>query len=304
MKERPSIHIKEAMREVMSEKLSRQPCFISEAIEGFFRGTTKEERSVLHTDYRDIMWSTPIDYNNPLTFSMFTILDEGLVRSYPIEKTVEYVKSYLHLHSAQIKIEKTKTGAAHIVLIIPNIQKNIYHVDNAMRLCGYFRSSTRIKILKDRSNRDVEWVVVQYEAEFQSNSCSNELRQERLPIIHLTPYYNIEKIKANGLVPRCKNDVFKYPERIYFLKSSVSQQEMDLVGRVLYSTSLNKPVHTGRHLPKGYQEGDYAVIYVDLNKIPERVEFYPDPNMLNAVFTMENIPPSAIMKIEKRHYEI
>ena len=42
----------------------------------------------------------------------------------------------------------------------------------------------------------------------------------------------------------------------------------------------------------------YSLLTIDVSKIPDDVMMYNDPNAEDAIFVYDNIPPSAIVKVE------
>ena len=112
------------------------------------------------------------------------------------------------------------------------------------------------------------------------------IRREEKNLFHLTPLYNKQKILTGGFSPRCRNEIFKYPGRIYFIRGSAGEEEIINLGIQLSQDNNSR----GNDL-------HYVVFDIDVNKIGDEVKIYKDPNYKNGVFIDENIKPDCISRI-------
>ena len=250
-----------------------------EQIREYFDSIDKELLERQYVDYSFII--NPTTYDNPLTYEMAYPINEGLVRTYPIEKTIEYVKNYFKLDDKQIMKIKGYNSDDRIMILIPLINDNLEMVKKAMRLCGYYLAYPKKEGLVNG-----KWAKLQFEPKFEKD-ISSELRQKMKKLYHLTPKYNIGKIRNIGFSPRSKNKLFEYPGRIYFFKGNVDKKEVIAMGNAL---SVNND--------KVYNNGEYALLTISLDKVPNDVEFCFDPNYPNGVYTRDNISPNVITDIE------
>lgn len=235
-------------------------------------------------DYRYIV--RPVTFENPLTFGFQNaMLTEGLIHTYPIEKTVSYIKDYFGLIDNQIEVKECNNGGKAILILIQNYENNVEIVEKAMNYCGYFLSAKNIP--KFNFLVEKNFIYLQFEPKFQDD-ISLVLRNEETMLRHLTPYYNVDKIKNIGFSPRCKNEMFNYPGRIYFFRGSTEIKSIISLGKQLFLS--NKSLGNN---------GDYALFTLDLNKIDENVSFYIDPNYSKGIFTSDNISPNSIIEIQK-----
>lgn len=92
-----------------------------------------EEKIKLIKDYETMF--VDHSFNNPL--SLYD-LKEGLKRTYPLDKTVDYIQRYFGFENWQIKIMDAYNGIQKIGINIPNINNNVEIVKSKMELCGYF----------------------------------------------------------------------------------------------------------------------------------------------------------------------
>lgn len=203
-------------------------------IEQFLASLSGEEKKKLWVDYSQI--DKAATYANPLTIAMLyrDTLKEGLVRTYPIEKTISYIKSYFGLDDKQIHAIKAENGINHIRVIIPTIGNNLEIMKKAMDLCGYYLGAPKEEHVKPNA-----WVYLQFEPKFQKNE-SEHIRKEEVALYHLTPKYNMKKIQNIGFSPKTKNELFNYPDRVYFLRGSISDTEIINIATQLYDANSSK----------------------------------------------------------------
>lgn len=217
-----------------------------------------------------------VNMSNPLTFTMHLgkNINEGLVMTYPYKVMKRYIMEYFNIPSFIFHDESKQGGVDACAIDIPKGNEKLYQsVENAMNLCGYFKS---IEGEFDDFKR------VHFEPKFEENKDIGNF------LYHLTYHLNEPKIRKIGLCPRSKNRVFNYPERIYFLTSNATTEEIKSLARMLYMTH-NKPAI------KNSNVGMYVILKINTDKLPQDVKFYNDPNLSNSVYTTDNIPPDAIV---------
>lgn len=168
------------------------------------------------------------------------------------------------------------------MVCIPVIYDNLKLIEKAMSLCGYFLSYPKKDKIEDGL---YNWL--QFEPRFQEDE-SKKIRKSEHMLIHLTPYYNLKNIKKIGFSPRCKNTLFNYPSRLYFLKGSLNKQEIENIGYQLCKE--NNSI--------GNKNKKYVLITLDLKKIPNDTKMYSDLNYPYGIFITDNISPDVIKNIE------
>lgn len=219
-----------------------------------------------------------VTFDNPVSIGLHgEKLEEGLIRTYPIDTTMRYIKSYFRLSNNEIFKVEGENGIWRIIVKIYDDKRNHKLLDRAMRLCGYFPAHY------DRRNTDDGYVLVQYKS-INDEDVSAQLRKEEQYLVHVTPTYNEEKILKMGFSPKCKNSIFNYPDRVYFSVGSTPSSEILTMLKIL-STVNNS-------------EGDtknYTYFVVDISKISENVKFFRDQNYKNGVYTTDNIRPDCIV---------
>lgn len=208
-------------------------------------------------------------------------LNEGIFKTYPIDKAVHYVKTLFGLNDNQIGVFDGAGGnpnTKRIVAKILDTEENNRAIDKAMNLCGYVRS-TEMKI--------GDFVGINFISRYEEKDITEEVRRMG-HIRHITPSYNVEKIKRIGFVPKSSNSRFNYPDRIYFFGGDTPMIEIGY--QILDFHKHNQS--------KGNKD-IYAVISVNTDKIPETCHFHYDPNYAMGIYTTDNIPPFTIDAIKE-----
>lgn len=210
-----------------------------------------------------------------------TSLNEGIFKTYPIDKTVHYVKTLFGLNDNQIGVFDGAGGNPNVKRIVVKIldtEENNRAIDKAMNLCGYVRS-TEMKI--------GDFAGINFISRYEERDITDEVRRMG-HIRHITPLYNVEKIKRIGFIPKSSNSRFNYPDRIYFFGGDTPMIEIGY-----------QILDFHKHNQSKGDKDIYAVISVDTGKIPDSCHFHYDPNYAMGIFTTDNIPPSAIDSIKE-----
>lgn len=163
-----------------------------------------------------------------------------------------------------------------------------------MEYCGYFLAHPSKEILDKNKNK---WLWLNFDALHQEDN-TEEIKNNFKILFHLTPKYNIEKIKHLGLSPRSKNSYLKFPHRIYFIFPDFTNWE-DLENEIM---SLGQNL-SDENKSQG-NNGEYCLITIDLSEIGENVHFYPDPNYEFGCFTNDYIKPNAIINIDNLKFNL
>lgn len=235
--------------------------------------------------------NTP-SFKNPLTLYPFYALNETLLHSVSSKKAKEYICDYFKLMDHQINITNDNgIDKIHIFVYLTGIDVSM--IEKAMNYLGWFLSSPKmchiLELQKKYKNGEINdiFLPLQFEPKHQNN-ITNELKKKERTLKHITPYYNIGKIKKIGFSPRTKNNMFDFPDRVYFVRGSVSDNDIANFAEKLNYRNEN-PINYGK----------YCVIEIDINKIPEHVKFFTDPNFDSGIYTCDNIPPNVIIDIKE-----
>lgn len=257
-----------------------------EELKKFLDSLSEEESEKLCMDYSKILHCA--GFGNPLTILMLnrSIINEGLIRTYPIEKTISYISAYFDLHPKQVMVETSADdNIARIIVYIPSIKDNVQVMIDAMRYCGHHLRSPKVETIKPNT-----WVWLQFEPLIQKDE-SRTIRNEENKLYHLTPYCNVGKIKHIGFSPRSKNELFNYPRCVYLLRGSLEDTEIKSIGKNLCAKNSSE-----------WNNGEYALITIDIDKIPNDVEMYLDKNYPHGIFVTKNIEPDVITDVRKINF--
>lgn len=220
-------------------------------------------------------------------------LKEGLISSYPSQKIKNILMNTFGLSERQIVFNTTDTGEKNVETITLILNSKITSDDlgrliNKMNACGYFPICG---FEQYKRNKDLGEIT--FEPKF-TQDIGSKIREKCQYLFHVTPSVMIGKIRKNGLIPKSKNTIFQYPDRIYFMEGDM----------LTYSQILslkNIQIVRNNTNPQGTNPKDnlnYSLLTLALEKIPKDVKFYKDPLAKNAVFTYDNIPASSIIKIQ------
>lgn len=200
-------------------------------------------------------------------------LFEGLIKTYPINKTIEYIARLFCLNNNQFQVIK-RDDTHKILVCFENAENKKNQMSQAMDLCGYELAGESI------NNGNIQQM---YTAKF-SESLTKELKNNMSFLIHITPYYNKEKILRYGFNPKSKNEFFSYSPSVFFFTQDAPL--IHIVDQVYQKDSKIKN-NLNNHI--------YSLFRVDVSKIPDSVKFETDPNLKYAVRTKDNISNKTII---------
>ena len=218
-------------------------------------------------------------------------INEGLITTYPYEKVIKSIKRKFYLYDDQVSYNTINNDGEFVTLIyimLPNksTKSEIGDIDNFMNTCGYFRIQNFQKI------EDTNYGILIYEPKY-SHNISEKIRKECSVIYHSTPNIYLNKILKNGLVPSHKNALFFYPDRSYcMLGDYMSKEQLLALKNVQMVRNSQNPQYKNP-----YDDLQYSLLTIDVNKIPKDVKMYSDPMAPKAFFTYDIIPSNAIINI-------
>lgn len=218
--------------------------------------------------------------DNPLSLKWFGELTESLIKTYDVEAAKKHICKFFNLPEGYFRI--VKTGYTTIcVLQIPVKECSVNDIMKAMEWYGYFCSH------KNTNQQFDDWAILKFEPKYDKNA--NELLKDEKYLIHLTPIKHKEKIEKIGFVPKSKNNVFSYPERIYFVFGGNSPLDNIKLARRL------------RNANSEHSE-TYVAFKIDVSRISDNMTFHVDPNLAGSIYTYDNLPPSVI--VDEIEFEI
>lgn len=208
---------------------------------------------------------------------------EGLLKSYDLDRVKNAFCGKFNLPEEKFVIQKRENNENTVNICTVKLPHNtrkeeIGIYDKFMETCGYHRY-----VNPQYKNQEV-WLG--YEPHF-SKVITPVIREKYKYLYHATPTVHLNKILQQGLVPRSKNGLFFYPDRIYCMGGRISKEESKALGNIKRERAKTKP----------HDDNSYTLISIDVSKLPAGIKFYADPMAPNAFFTHENIPPHIIKPI-------
>ena len=208
-------------------------------------------------------------------------LNESLMSTYDANKVKRIVCRKFGLDDSQFSINPVFDNGTRVDMAVIMIPKSVSksekgEIKQFMNSCGYFENFNEI-VQGDK-------VFLMFEPRF-SKDIIDEIKSKYKRLYHATPTVYVEKILKKGLIPRSKNTLFFYPNRVYFMR-----------GDNLNNTQINtfKNIQGERGRSKHYDNNEYTILSIDTSKLQDNIKFYVDPNVENGIMTYDNIPPSAI----------
>lgn len=240
-----------------------------------FTSITYEQAKNQYVDYTQLHGFP----NYSSTINNFSKKNNSILESSGSKSLDEVKKEIINkyfLDDWQFRIITAKNNI-EIAMIIPQIYKNEQLINNDMEMMGYFNSISKNVVING-----FRYIQMQFEPKYQDN-IFNEVKNMGI-LYHSTLTINVNNIKQNGFMPSSKNNLFNYPNRIYFSKGNSDIRS--LIDITIQLSKVNK---------QNYD--DYSIIVIDTNKIPDNIRFYYNPNYQEGVFTEDSIPSNTIKNI-------
>lgn len=272
------------LKAVIGESIQK---FLKESEESFsvadyfdIQSLTKEKVLYMATDIRAYLFRHPYDLN--LTEDG-NVIQEDVSGVMPIGELKEELKK-LGFRDWQINYEPVNNGI-HIVILYADIAKNSKIITDAMMSCGWIlaKQSEPVTIF------NVPISIMEFDPKEQP-SLNQDVRKYRY-LYHLTPEQNVASIQANGIEARNENDGYYYSPKAHLIKGDTPKNEIEKFGWRLF----NKNAHIS--------SGEFALLRIDMSKVPNDIDFYGDGRYEFGVFSKETIPPSAIELIGYIFYQ-
>ena len=111
-------------------------------------------------------------------------------------------------------------------------------------------------------------------------------------ITHVTPLYNKSNILSKGFVPKSKNTMFSYPDRVFFFKGDTPFKE------ILYQC-----IDFDSKLTNKRNNHSYTIFVIDTKKIPNNVNFHTDLTCPCGIYTNDNLTPKCIKSYQDFNVE-
>lgn len=239
------------------------------------------------------------------------MVDEALLYSYDTSRVIRHLCSTFHLAKGYRKYErksmdyqgfvesrKTHNHCSVILLCLPDKNKKLLkEITLSMeKSCGWFLARKLDKV--DLDNHE-GW---QFEKK-KDNDATHEVKSHDY-IYHLCPKSRLQKILHVGLSPKKTTwEAYKLDKEHTLQDKHNQHYGWKTVDRVY--AFLDKPdeefLEDNNFNEKEINSPDgYILLSIDISKLQSKIKFSFDPRYENAVFTLENIPPSAISVVDTK----
>ena len=147
-------------------------------------------------------------------------------------------------------------------------------IEKWMRFIGY-----------EFSRKYIDGIDIIYEfIPFKQDAISYDSPAMTRYIYHICPNKVKDKIMKYGLIPKSKNTLYSYTERIHFFTANTPKKELKFMCFQLSSNSENA-------------DGGYSLLTIDTHKI-KNIDIYKDLTYEFGVYSNEPINKSAIVAVE------
>lgn len=163
-----------------------------------------------------------------------------------------------------------------VVILYADLGKNTEIITNEMASFGW----TRARISSPMQIHGVMCRAMDFDPNEQK-SLTKEAK--KFPyLFHWTPINNINSIMLNGLEPRSENNYLTFQPKVHLMKGNISMKTASYLGWQLYNKNINN------------DNGEYVLIRIKTDLIPDNIEFYGDPRYHSGYFVKETIPSNAL----------
>lgn len=218
----------------------------------------------------------------------FNYIEEGLIKTYPIERVVSHIADAFDISNKEedieyyeengeistdinglIFVDKGYNDAEVIHCIVPIGVKGLSQIDRLMLKYGYIKGS-----VAHAGDCDDIW----YEKKFDDKA--NELLKNQTYLYHICPIKVLNRVLTKGLIPKDSQWIeFTHNSRVYLFINKPSEYEFKYFCNNFRSEkNTNDPM---------------ALLRINIRDI-ENIDYYIDPRMPNAVYTYDNISPKII----------
>lgn len=166
-----------------------------------------------------------------------------------------------------------------VCIIAANIDENIQMIIDDMESMGYY-----VNGLKSMVYKTYNYIAMRFDPKFPKDITDVVLNMSH--IMHWTPKYNLEGIQNDGFVPKSLHSRFTYPPRVHFLKEEIDDVNLMTIGRDLNDSNNDRR-----------NNGEYVLLVLDTEKLPDDVKFFGDSNYQYGVCTYNNVPYDCVDKV-------
>jgi hypothetical protein len=237
------------------------------------------------------------------TFSDYIFkLNEGLIKTYDIEKTVRMIDNEMGLMSSydyNIIINDNNTISLFLYKfhITDNLDLKFNHINSLfINRFGWFPSIMKMENISGmkkitqydenyllNNKKYINIVEIIYESKFDL--------EVKIPnkLYHLSIQEFKNKIFKNGIIPKSKSKLSKHLDRIY-VTDNIEYCKL-LIPKMIFHYELSKT-------QKSKINTKWVIYQIDTNDLD--IKLYKDPNYENGYYVIDNIPKDNIKIIEEQ----
>ena len=256
----------------------------------------KQMRKLLEEmEINKVLHPFDVDFYNPVEMFLYNcdytkpIITEGLIHTYPVDKTIHYISKALKIDASHFKVE-THNGVNKVFVTINENETPRELLIASFEYCGYFHSVDA----ESRTTREGVCTTLVFEPKHQRDN-TKEILEHNVVLYHISPSAFEKSILRTGLSPRSKSIYFKYPERVYLIEQKCGESYIfNLAWQISESISFDnqwKNINDANKDPYAW-----TIYAIDTTKLQKDIKFFKDPNWENGVFTPNNISPGAISR--------
>lgn len=173
-------------------------------------------------------------------------------------------------------VSEVIANKVRVVILYADVAKNTQTIILEMKSMGWDKA----KISEPMLIYGVKCRAMCFDPAFQEDLTEEVHRHKYL--YHITPIVNVDSILSHGIEIRSENEHLDYPPRAHVIKGDTRKCDVAYFGWQLFSVN-NK-----------CKDGKYAILRLDVSKIPLSISFYGDPRYEHGYITKENIPSNGI----------
>ena len=238
----------------------------------------------IHYVLNNNWYNTIVDvFNNPLLNE--SLLDGDDNKTYQPDYVIKQIEQKYRTLKWQITKSELHDRKTALIIIEPERYSYADEIINDMDKLGYFLCRVENGMYIGQS-----WKLMSFEPKEQPDIRTEITKYTK--IYHVTPASNLLSILKNGFIPKSSDNTeysFAYPSRVYLMTAS----DMSVIRKLACTLFFRNKS------PQEIQEADdrYAIIRLDIDKIPDNIHMFYDSCCEDAIFVRDNIPASAIKNI-------
>ena len=248
------------------------------------------------------------------TFESFiNKIEEGLIKTYDIDKTLEDLNRITSQYNLNFNLNKLNNNTFELSISefnkIPYLKETIsFILDNIFNLYGWFPSKLEVVNLFGAKNtfyfkRDylfnplnkISDVKITFESKF-------DLIDKDIPdkLYHLSIQHYKDSILKWGIITKGKSKLttHDYDSRIYLCKSSNDCKILINQMSIFYANEKDSILYSGKNPNKIYNKNTKWIIYEIDSKLAVIKKLYRDPNYINGYYYLNNIPKESLSIFE------